>query len=77
MSTYIKSKHCPKYERNIRKILACDLGQNFSNFFVHILGNAATSYILSRSAHRTPNFTNPEFQFPQFKVLQIGFSSLI
>jgi hypothetical protein len=22
--------------------------------------------ILSRSAHRTPNFTNPEFQFPQF-----------
>ena len=26
---------------------------------------------ISRSAHQTPNFTNPEFQFPQFKVLQI------
>ena len=25
---------------------------------------------LSRSAHQTPNFTNPKFQFPQFKVLQ-------
>ena len=24
----------------------------------------------SRSAHQTPNFMNPEFQFPQFKVLQ-------
>ena len=24
---------------------------------------------VSRSAHQTPNFTNPEFQFPQFKVL--------
>ena len=30
---------------------------------------------LSRSAHRTPNFTNPEFQFPQFKVLQSVFFS--
>ena len=28
---------------------------------------------ISRSAHQTPNFTNPEFQFPQFKVLQSGF----
>ena len=28
---------------------------------------------ISRSAHRTPNFTNPEFQFPQFKVLQSVF----
>ena len=27
---------------------------------------------LSRSAHQTPNFTNPEFQFPQFKMLQSG-----
>ena len=26
------------------------------------------SHVLSCSAHRTPNFTNPEFQFPQFKV---------
>ena len=25
---------------------------------------------LSRSVHRTPNFMNSEFQFPQFKVLQ-------
>jgi hypothetical protein len=29
--------------------------------------------LLSRSAHQTPKFTNPEFQFPQFKVLQSGF----
>ena len=32
---------------------------------------------VSRSAHRTPNFTNPEFQFPQFKVLQSGFFFVI
>ena len=30
-------------------------------------------YVLSSSAHRTPNFMNPEFQFPQFKVLQSVF----
>ena len=30
---------------------------------------------LSRSAHWTPNFMNPEFQFLQFKVLQSVFSS--
>ena len=29
---------------------------------------------ISRSAHRTPNFMNPECQFPQFKVLQSVFS---
>ena len=34
---------------------------SFYNFITHLL---------SRSAHWTPNFTNPEFQFPQFKVLQ-------
>ena len=28
---------------------------------------------LPRSAHQTPNFTNLEFKFPQFKVLQSGF----
>ena len=28
---------------------------------------------VSRSAHRTPNFANCEFQFPQFKVLQSVF----
>ena len=28
---------------------------------------------ISRSAHQTPNFTNPELKFPQFKVLQNGF----
>ena len=32
---------------------------------------------VSRSAHQTPNFTNSEFQFPQFKVLQSGFFYLI
>ena len=29
--------------------------------------------LLSCSAHQTTNFTNPEFQFPQFKVLQSVF----
>ena len=28
---------------------------------------------IPRSAHRTPNYTNSEFQFPQFKVLQSVF----
>jgi hypothetical protein len=32
------------------------------------------STYLSRSAHRTPDFTKPEIQFPQFKVLQSVFS---
>ena len=30
-------------------------------------------YFFSRSAHRTPNFMNPEFQFPQFMVLESVF----
>ena len=30
--------------------------------------------LLSRTDHRTPNFRNPEFQFPKFKVLQNVFS---
>ena len=32
---------------------------------------------ISRSAHQAPNFTNPEFQFLQFKVLQNVFFFLI
>ena len=36
-------------------------------------GKKAVFLLLSRSAHRTPNFTNPEFEFPQLKVLQIIF----
>ena len=35
--------------------------------------NSISSVFISRSAHRTPNFTDPEFQFPEFKVLQSGF----
>ena len=31
--------------------------------------NRLWQILLSRSAHRTPNFPNPEFQFSQFKVL--------
>ena len=31
------------------------------------------SKFTSRSAHRTPNFTHPKFQFPQFKVVQSVF----
>ena len=37
----MKSSHCPKYERKIWKILPWT---EFSNSFVHILGNATTSY---------------------------------
>ena len=32
---------------------------------------------ISRSAHRTTNFMNPESQFPQFKVLQSVFIFLM
>ena len=41
----------------------------FSRIFRIRIFEFSTKY-LSRSAHRTTNFTNPEFQFPQFKVLQ-------
>ena len=30
-------------------------------------------FLVSRSAHRTTNFTNLDFQFPQSKVLQSVF----
>ena len=45
----MKSSHCPKYERKFWKILPWIpiFGQNFSNFFVHILGNATTSHFNS------------------------------
>ena len=33
------------------------------------------SEFIPGSAHRTPNFTNPEFQFPQFEVLESDFFS--
>ena len=33
--------------------------------------------LLSCSAHQITNFTNPEFQFPQFKVLQSVFIFLM
>ena len=35
--------------------------------------NVQVLILISRSAHRTTNFMNPEFQFPQFKVLQSVF----
>ena len=31
------------------------------------------SFSISRSAHRTTNFTYPKFQFPEFKMLSSGF----
>ena len=42
-----------------------DCSENAKNDMIDIL--------ISRSAHRTTNFTNPELQFPQFKVLQSVF----
>ena len=36
-----------------------------------------SSLLLFCSAHRTLNFTNPQFQFPQLKVLQSVFFFLI
>ena len=44
------------------------------NFREMLSGFQLFSRLVSRSAHQTPNFTNPKFQFPQFKVLQIVFS---
>jgi hypothetical protein len=41
----------------------------FDNFFYNFWTH------LSRSAHRTHNFMNPKFQFPQFVVLQSVFSN--
>ena len=38
-----------------------------------ILAGNLNSGCTSCSAHRTTNFTNPEFQFPEFKVLQSVF----
>ena len=41
----MESSHGPKYERKkFEKFCPEHLGQNFSNFFVHILGNTMTSY---------------------------------
>ena len=45
----------------------------FWNFIFTEPNNQCRTYVISRSAHRTPNFTNPEFQFPQSKVLQSVF----
>ena len=50
---------------------------NESRFFLFIYFLSIFSRYLSRSAHRTPHFTNPEFQFPQFKVLQSIFLFLM
>ena len=44
---YMKLSHCPKYEQKNRQILPYTSEQNFSNFFVLILGNARTSHIHS------------------------------
>ena len=44
---YMKSSLCPKYEWKIWKILPWHYGAEFFYFFVHILGNATTSYIHS------------------------------
>ena len=41
--------------------------------FVKIRPNFASPKLLSCSARRTPNFTNPKFQFPKFMVLQSDF----
>ena len=45
------------------------LGKNYRKLIDH--------YILSRSAHQTTNFMNPQFQFSQFEVLQSVFFFLI
>ena len=40
----MKSSHCPKYERKNLKNSALGIQSNIFKFFVHILGNATTSY---------------------------------
>ena len=58
------------------------VGFCFLSFFVFRLSNGQIKYLqffsakLSCSAHRTPNFANPEFKFPQFKVLQSVFFNI-
>ena len=42
--------------------------------FQKIYNAGSFSELLSRSAQRTTYFTNPEFQFPEFKVLQSVFT---
>ena len=39
-----------------------------TDFFIHKMHILFVLYV-SRSAHQTTNFTNSEFQFPEFKVL--------
>ena len=60
--------------KDIRRAVCCQLAEALmhSNRYVFQIFRQITT-LISRSAHRTPNFTNPEFQFPQFKVLPSGF----
>ena len=56
------------------RLILCDCSLCQHGFDIQINQNILEKLIISRSAHQTPNFTNPEFQFPQFQVLQSGFS---
>ena len=63
--------HGPPEKRVYELYMGLLMSDRFTNIrHVHIL----LTRFLSRPANRTPNFTNREFQFSQFKVLQSVFS---
>ena len=51
--------------------------ENLKKFALACQDMANASMFVSRSAHRTTNFPNSEFQFPQSKVLQSVFIFLM
>ena len=55
--------HCQRAQRRTRKGPSTQKNLSKITFLMKY-------YKLSCSAHQTPNFMNPEFQFPQFKVSQ-------
>ena len=54
--------HCQRAQRRTRKGPSTQKNLSKITFLMKY-------YKLSCSAHQTPNFKNPEFQFPQFQVL--------
>ena len=54
------------------RLILCDCSLCQHGFDIQINQNILEKLIISRSAHQTPNFTNPKFQFPQFKVADVA-----
>ena len=54
------------FKRRLKKII-------FFKFGTSVKPWEETYHYLSRSAHQTPNFTNPEFQFPNLRYCKVFF----